>query len=120
MFFLADGTRARLVHGPPVQGRDPAAATVAEEDQARGTAAATAAAAAAAGRAVGGLLLRSGHGAHAAQLHGGPVPRAVVLRAVGASAGGHVPPEQLPSSVQEREVSARSLKKTSRNLGGKI
>jgi len=50
-----DGTGARLVYGPPVQGRD--AAAVAEEDQARGPTASC---------AHGGLLLGAGHGAHAA------------------------------------------------------
>lgn len=85
-----DGTRTRLVHGPPVQGRD--AAAVAEEDQVGGTA----------DRGHGGLLHRTEHGAHVAQLHGRPVP--LFLRSVGTAADGHVPSEQLASSVPERQV----------------
>jgi len=65
------------VYGPPVQGRD--AAPVAEEDQARGRTASC---------AHGGLLLCAGHGAHAAQLHGGPIP--LFLRCMGAATRGHV------------------------------
>jgi len=84
--FTANGTRARLVYGASVQGRD--SATVAEEDQARRTD----------DGAHGGLLFRSQHGAHVAQLHGGPVP--LFLRRVGTATGSHVP----LSSVQERQV----------------
>lgn len=72
-----DGTGARLVYGPPVQGRD--AASVAEKDQARGRTASC---------AHSGLLLGARHGAHTAQLYGGPIP--LFLRSMGAATRGHV------------------------------
>jgi len=92
IFFslTVDGTGARLVYGPSVQGRNSSA--VAEEDQARGRAASGA-------HCV--LLLGAGHGTHATKLHGGPIP--LFLRCMGATTCGHVH-EQFASHVQEWQV----------------